>query len=102
MKTKRVTRYIADCGKGYWSKSSCTQHEQNCKCWTNPKFKTCKTCKFAKVVHDSNGMEHEPQYLQTWTQIECQNPNFDYDKHFTAAHEKAEDLCINCPVWECR
>lgn len=102
MKTKRVTRYIADCGKGYWSKASCTQHEKNCKCWSNPKFKTCKTCKFTKVVHDSNGMEHEPQYLQTWTQIECQNPKFDYDKHFTAAHEKAEDLCINCPVWEGR
>ena len=102
MKTKRVTRYIADCGKGYWTKKSCLQHEQNCKCWTNPKFKTCKTCKFAKVTHDSNGMEHEPQHLQTWVQIECENPEFDYNRHFTEAHKKAKDLCINCPVWECK
>jgi hypothetical protein len=45
-------------------------------------------------------MEHEPQLLDEWVEWDCKNPNFVYDKHFTPAHEKAEDLCINCPVWE--
>lgn len=45
-------------------------------------------------------MEHEPSNLDTWIEINCKNPNFNYDKHFTPAHEKAGDLCINCPVWE--
>lgn len=100
MKTTRVTRYISDCGRGFWSKAKCLKHEENCKCWTNPKHRTCKTCKFAKVVNDSNGMEHEPQFLQQWTWIDCQNPDFNVDIHFTEAHEKAPDLCINCPVWQ--
>jgi len=100
MKTRRVTRYIADCGKGFWDKKSCVRHEENCKCWTNPAFRTCKTCKFASVYQDSNGMEDNLQCLQTWTVIECTNPKFKEDKHFTAAHENALDLNVNCPVWE--
>lgn len=100
MKIRRVTRYISDCGKGFWKKESCEKHEKNCKCWKNPKYKTCLTCKFMKKTHDSNGMEHEPRYLHTWVEIECLNPNFNYDTHFNQAHEKAADLCINCPVWE--
>lgn len=100
METKRVTRYISDCGKGFWKKSRCATHEENCKCWTNPKFKTCKTCKHGENVHDSNGMEDEPSQLHEWRQWECRNNEFDYDKHFTAAHKKAADLCINCPIWE--
>ena len=91
MKTKRVTRYIADCGKGFWSKSRCETHEQNCKCWTNPAFRTCKTCEFAHEFDDSNGMERE---------IECKNPNFDDDKHFNQAHENAPYLCVNCTQWK--
>ncbi len=94
-----VTAYKCDCGKKYHTKSAAKRHELNCKCWTNPKFKTCKSCKFCRVYEDSNGMEHQPQFLHTWKQIECTNPLFDYDKHFTAAHFKAQDLNINCPVW---
>ncbi len=45
-------------------------------------------------------MEHEPGYLETWKEIICDNPNFVYDKHFKPAHANADDLCINCPVWE--
>jgi len=99
MKSKKVTRYIADCGKGYWDKKSCLNHEKNCKCWTNPKYRTCKTCKHGKQSINTNGMESETQFLQTWKEWYCTNPNFNYDKHFTPAHEKASDLCINCPVW---
>tara|TARA_R110000851_G_scaffold240929_1_gene393582 strand:- start:81 stop:377 length:297 start_codon:yes stop_codon:yes gene_type:complete len=46
MITKKVTRYYADCGKGFWSKSGALNHEGNCKCWGNVKNRTCKTCKF--------------------------------------------------------
>lgn len=100
MKEVKRTRYIADCGRGFWNKKKCQHHEGVCVCWKNPKYKTCLTCKHNRVVNDSNGMEHEAQFLQTWTSNGCQNPAFDYDAHFTEAHEKAPDVCINCPVWE--
>ncbi len=100
MKTKRVTRYISDCGRGFWSKNTCLEHEKNCKCWTNPAFRTCKTCEFAHEFDDSNGMEHEPQFLHTWRQIECKNPAFDYETHFNQAHENAPYLCVNCTQWK--
>lgn len=100
MIAKRVTRYYAECGRAFWKKDACIRHEEFCKCWTNPKHRTCKSCKHMRVVKDNNGMQDEPHLLDTWRMIECKNPVFDYDKHFTPAHEKAADLCINCPVWE--
>lgn len=100
MKTRKCIRYIADCGRGFWNKNTCLEHESNCKCWSNPKYKTCKTCKFSREFIESNGMESEPSLLHVWRQIECENPLFNYDIHFKAAHEKAPDLCINCPVWQ--
>lgn len=100
MKAVRVTRYIADCGKGFWNKSAAINHDDVCRCWKNPKFRTCKACKHLKIENDSNGMEDEPQFLQTWKNLVCTNPEFIHDVHFTPAHENASDLCINCPVWE--
>lgn len=97
---EKTVAYKCDCGKKYHTKKSAATHEKNCRCWTNPKYKTCKTCVFGRQIKDSNGMEHEPQYLQTWKQWGCSNPEFVYDLHFTPAHEKADDLCINCPVWK--
>lgn len=91
MEVKTVTIFIADCGKKYWSKPGCKGHEKNCKCWANPKFKTCKTCDFSQGFYANE--------VETWRGIYCENSAFDYDKHFTPAHEKAPDLCINCPVW---
>lgn len=44
MRSKRVTRYYAECGKGFWKADRAAIHEDNCKCWGNPKNKTCKTC----------------------------------------------------------
>ena len=98
MKTKRVTRYIADCGRGFWNKKTCLEHEQNCKCWTNPAFRTCKTCEFAHEFTDSNGMDGHESH--TWRAIECKNPAFDYDLHFNIAHENADQLCVNCTQWK--
>ena len=95
-----IKAYRCGCGKIFVGKKNCRLHEERCKSWKHPKNKTCKTCKFGKQVWDSNGMEHEPQFLHTWRQWECSNPKFDYDIHFTPAHEKAEDLNINCPLWQ--
>jgi len=101
MTIRKVTRYVSYCGRGYWKKSTCLSHEINCKCWTNPKLRTCKTCKFYTRYKDSNGMEHEPQYFQTWVQNECTNEKFnEYEPFLNVAHEKAPDLYINCPLWQ--
>lgn len=94
-----VKAYKADCGRRFAAKKSCLLHEKVCSCWTNPKHKTCKTCKFGKNVYDNNGMQDEPQLLHTWRQWQCSNPAFNYDLHFTPAHANAADLCINCPVY---
>lgn len=99
MRVKKVNRYYADCGRGFWTKKGCLEHEEKCKCWTNPKHKTCITCKHGEHVKDSNGMEDEPQNLETWQYWDCNNKEFDYHKHFTPAHHKAQYLCINCPLW---
>ncbi len=98
MKSKKVLRYYADCGRGFWKKGSCLGHEKRCKCWTNPKYKTCLTCKFHNLIKDSNGME-EP-YRENFITRECNNANFDHDRDFRPAHENAPDLCIDCEMWE--
>lgn len=94
-----IKAYKLDCGKKFYTKKAAIKHERDCKCWTNPKWRTCKTCKFGKQEWDSNGMEHEPQFLHTWKQWNCSNPEFNYDLHFNQAHENAADLCINCIKW---
>jgi len=88
MKVVKRTRYIADCGKGFWNKNTCVYHESVCKCWKNPKHKTCLTCKFACKV---KGDEFEPQHM------ECTNSKV---SSFTPAHENAPDIAINCFGWE--
>lgn len=95
-----VVKYKCACGKRYSAKRLAERHEVVCTCWTNPKYKTCKTCVFGEQVKDSNGMEHEPQYLETWNVWECNNPDFNYNIHHNPAHANAPDLCINCTKWE--
>ena len=94
-----IKAYKCDCGKNFFTKKAAQKHEISCKCWTNPKWRTCKTCKFGVQEWDSNGMEHEPHHLHKWKQWNCKNPEFNYDIHFTAAHENASDLCVNCIKW---
>ena len=95
-----VIKWKCECGKKYSTRRIAENHERVCKCWTNPKHKTCKTCKFGKQEWDSNGMEDEPDKLHQWRQWKCGNPKFNYDIHFTPAHKNADDLCINCYCWE--
>ena len=51
-KIRKATRYIADCGRGFWHKQACLHHEKACKCWTNPKNQTCKTCFHADWIEE--------------------------------------------------
>jgi hypothetical protein len=100
MIVKKVTRYYADCGKSYSSKSYCLWHEKVCKCWTNPKFRTCKTCKFGRTAVITDILDNpDAAILRPRIVRQCANPRFDYEIHFKKAHEKAEGLCIDCPVW---
>ena len=99
MIAKKVNRYYSDCGKGWWSKQKAIKHDENCKCWQNPKFKSCLSCKFKNFITDSNGMEHEPQFLQTWKSNECLNKEMDFNT-MQPAHENAPELAINCKHWQ--
>lgn len=87
MKERKVTRYIAECGRGFWSKTACLHHEEVCQCWKNPKYKTCLTCsnlsKFTDVTEDIR---------------ECMNPLVD-ESLLTPCHENAPDIFKNCPFW---
>jgi len=91
--------YRCECGRKYHTKQSAVRHEKICQCWTNPKFRTCKSCKWATKEKDSNGMEDEPQNLETWVQWKCNNPDY-RDYHFHAAHKNAPDLNFNCAIWQ--
>jgi hypothetical protein len=99
MTSKKVLRYYTDCGRGFWSKKKALTHEINCKCWKNPKFKTCLSCKFQNIIKDNNGMEPGSQFYQQWEQNDCKNPEMNLDTMFTPAHENAPEICINCQKW---
>ena len=94
MKIKKVLRYYSECGKGFWRKHQALTHEINCKCWKNPKFKTCITCKYKNIVDDSNGMEDEPSLLETFQSNLCEHS----DKGISA-HKDFDFIRKNCPNW---
>lgn len=71
MIVKKVTRYYSECGRGFWKKQQAITHDINCKCWKNPKFKSCMSCIYKNFEKDSNGMEEEPYHLQTWDTNMC-------------------------------
>lgn len=100
MKSKKVIRYYADCGKGFWSKSSCLYHEKTCKCWKNPKNRTCKTCKWAeeqfKQVDEEicNAMSMAGENIITAAGYKCTSPynNFEH----SGGPEGITHLSVNC------
>jgi hypothetical protein len=94
MYSKKVIRYYSDCGRGFWRKATAIAHDNNCKCWKNPKIKSCLTCKFKNFVTDSNGMEHEPQYLQTWSENACE-----HSESGVAVHPEFDQIRKHCPNW---
>ena len=95
MKVKKVLRYYSECGRGFWKKQQSLSHDINCTCWKNPKFKTCKSCKFENIVDDSNGMESDPQFLETFQTNMCGHCDFGI-----AVHKDIDFIRKNCPKWE--
>lgn len=95
MQVKKVTRYYSDCGRGFWKKQQALTHDENCKCWKNPKLKSCLSCKHKSFIKDSNGMEHEPQYLQTWDENTCKHSGYG-----VPVHEDFEHIKKYCPFYE--
>ncbi len=93
MISKKVLRYYSDCGRGFWKKPQALKHDQNCKCWKNPKFKTCLTCKLKDFQVDDIGMEKEYEVL--WTYNNC-----DHSKYVASAHKNCKHIKIYCPFHE--
>ena len=69
---RQIKAYGCDfkCGtKVLMSKKAMEAHEVIC--FYNPERKACVSCANFETFEDSNGMEHEPQNLQTWRHTEC-------------------------------
>ena len=92
MERIQVTRYVAEgCKRRFSSKKRCLEHESICMCWTNPKNKTCKTCRhgiYAPYEHDTGaGGEWE-----CW--------NGDNDDAHSGAPNGVDYISVNCKHWE--
>ena len=95
MIAKKVTRYYAECGRGYMNKSACVQHEKYCQCWKNPKHKTCLTCaKYSKHIETDEG----EGYSNSYTVNDCEHVGSN-ESILTPCHENAPDIFKNCPFW---
>ena len=68
MKTRRVTRYYAECGRGFWNKVACLSHEKVCKCFSNPSRRACQTCLHRIVTEDYDEAGR-------WTEYWCEQVN---------------------------
>ncbi len=74
MKERKVTRYMAECGRGFWSKTACLHHEEVCQCWKNPKHRTCLTCeKYSKHTDVDEGQG----YYNAYTVNDCHHVSTD-------------------------
>ena len=92
MRTAKVSRYYAECGKGFWKKQQCVDHDKTCKCWTNPRNKACKTCVYASLQPD----EPDVGISSYW---ECNNQKNTNDGHVNDL-EKVDYISVNCQFWE--
>lgn len=91
MKAILITRFISDCGSEFRHKSSCIKHEKKCKCFSNPKYRTCLTCKF------NNGFIRED--YDRYRDCIHNEYNFDKLKPYLIPNTKTYD-CVNCPLYE--
>ena len=96
MKTKKVTRYYAECGRGFWNKRACVNHEGNCHCWTNPKNKACLTCKYSNVYSESDEGEGRSNSYKV---RECLHPSFNEESMKPIAIG-AKYVYDNCELWK--
>ena len=69
---RQIKAYGCDykCGKqAILSEKAMIKHELTC--FHNPERKACITCAHLESYVDSNGMEDEPNCLETWRHAEC-------------------------------
>ena len=97
--SRKVNRYYAPCGAGFWKKKSAITHEAICKCWTNPKLRCCKSCAHYYRGYDpddySTGYRGEGYINECRVDVEYGGPLW------KPAHStKAIDLNIHCIKWE--
>ena len=95
MEIRRVTRYYSSCGRGFWKKEKAITHDENCKCWKNPILQSCVSCKHKYIVKDSNGMEHEPQFLEEFETNNCKHSDSGVPVHKDFSHIRKY-----CPFYE--
>ena len=87
---KLIKAYSCDfkCGRTVLtSKKAMEGHEA--KCFHNPKRRACITCAHFESYLDSNGMEDDPAFLQTWRHTEC-----------NAEIDISEKLRHDCDLWQ--
>jgi len=95
MVSKKVIRYYSECGRGFWKKQQAIKHDSNCQCWKNPKFQCCISCKHKDIVKDSNGMENEPQFLDTWDTNNCK-----HSVYGVPVHKDYDHIRKYCPFYQ--
>lgn len=89
MEAKKVLRYYSDCGKGFWKKQQAVTHDQNCKCWKNPKIKGCLSCTHYRKVKDSDGSGN------TWDINLCLHSDCG-----VPVHKDFDYIRKYCPFWK--
>jgi len=94
MISKKVTRYYSDCGRGFWKKQQALTHDKNCKCWKNPKFKSCISCKFKSFSVDSDG-DIDIEDVEIWEVNDCENSECG-----TPIHNDFKHIRKNCKFHE--
>lgn len=88
MESRKVIRYYSDCGRGFWKKQQALVHDENCKCWKNPKLYGCLSCANKHFIRDSDG-------AQSWDYNNCQN-----SESGVPVHEDFEHIRKNCSFWK--
>lgn len=90
MKSKKVIRYYAECGRGFWKKVDALHHEGVCKCWKNPKNKACTTCRYGEYA----GYENDTGYGGFW---ECGHNSMDGEH--SGGPSGVDYISVNCKYW---
>ena len=90
MITKRVTRYYAECGHGFWKKEACLRHEKANTCWMLPSVRTCKTCRYGEYLpyEDDTGCGGYYGCLHHGNNV-----------HSGAPHD-IDYISVNCKFWK--
>lgn len=88
MIAKKVTRYYAECGKGFWNKQKALNHESACKCWKNPKIKSCVSCKYRNIASD---FDETDLGVESWSVNNCK-----YSEFGIPIHKDFEFIRRNC------